>query len=309
MMDEYYNVNDAKESLCYFSTNFQKDIKYARDEETRVGCRIYDREFVLPDYVSTFHGSARMPLRLLMLLDQQQQEQEQEQQQRRKEKEDNNEAIGDIIKAENPSSMNVTSSNDKNDENPNQQSNTDDNENEGDSDDESEEQIRKRIMKQREEERRRREMEEEERQALLLSVERFAIPEILFTPSDIEMKQLGLAQAIVQSIEACDEVYRAAMYHNIILTGGNANIPNLKERLEVELRSMAPIQYSIRIFLPKEPATFAFQGAQDIVTENRFICGIDRAEWEVSKQNETAGNAWSETNQAGDGTKTINITI
>lgn len=292
MMDEYYNVNDAKESLCYASTQFEKEMKYARDEETRAGCRIFDREFVLPDYVNSFQGRVRVPLRLQILID--------EEEKKKKEVElkasplqrevmvkgavdaDND---GDIVDDEN--SVGKLNSNSK------KVTNGDEIDNDCDSEDESEEQIRKRIMKQREEEQRRREIEEEERQALLLSVERFTIPEILFRPSDIEMKQLGLAEAIVQSIEACDPIYHAAMYHNIVLTGGNMNIQNLKQRLETELRSIAPIQYKIRIHLPKDPVTFAFEGAQDIIQNEGFIGGMDRAEWEVNKQSGKVGKIWN----------------
>jgi actin-related protein len=139
-----------------------------------------------------------------------------------------------------------------------------------------------------------------ERQALLLSVEQFTVPEILFRPSDVEMKQIGLAEAIVQSIEACDPIYRPAMYHNIVLTGGNVKMPNFKERLETELRSIAPINYKIRIHLPRDPVAFAFEGAQDVVKADGFVGGLDRAEWEVLKQSGKVSDRWCSKKVDGD---------
>jgi actin-related protein 6 len=35
--------------------------------------------------------------------------------------------------------------------------------------------------------------------------ERFTIPEILFHPSDINIEEMGIPEAIVHSIEACAE--------------------------------------------------------------------------------------------------------
>lgn len=288
MMEEFYNVNEAKEALCYVSTQFEKELQHGR-EESRVGCRLFDREFVLPDYVQSFHGSVRIPLRLQMLMS--------------NEERDNVSALPHLeheLKKDddsldmNSDTMDVdkdVNKKEKNQENNAEEDGDDDDGN--DSDNETMEQKRQRILKQRQEEQRRREMEEEQRQALMLSVERFTVPEVIFRPSDIEMRQLGLAEAIVQSIEACDPIYRAAMYHNIVLTGGNVKMPNFKERLETELRSIAPINYKIRIFLPQDPVGFAFRGAQDMVKADAFMGGLDRAEWEVLKQSGKAGDIWN----------------
>lgn len=41
-------------------------------------------------------------------------------------------------------------------------------------------------------------------QVLLMNNERFMIPEILMRPSDIGLDQAGIAEAIVQGVNACD---------------------------------------------------------------------------------------------------------
>ncbi|KAL7549415.1 hypothetical protein ACHAWF_012683 [Thalassiosira exigua] len=116
----------------------------------------------------------------------------------------------------------------------------------------------------KEEERRRWELEEESRQALILSVERFAAPEILFRPDDIRLYQGGIAETIVQSVEACPDYLRAAMYHNVLLTGGNARIPGFARRLERKLLTLAPTQHVVRVCVPEDSVTYAWRGAQQI---------------------------------------------
>ena len=166
-----------------------------------------------------------------------------------------------------------------------------------DSDDETDEQRLRRIQRMKEEERRRRELEEESRQALTLSVERFSAPEILFRPDDVGLDQSGIAETIVQSVEACPDYLRAAMYHNVLLTGGNARIPGFARRLERELRSLAPAQYAVRVCVPEDPVTYAWKGAQRISQQVSNVsnaseasdstvdvfrkCIVDRVQWEA----------------------------
>jgi hypothetical protein len=62
----------------------------------------------------------------------------------------------------------------------------------------------------RDEERKRREQESQDQQALALSVEQFAIPEVLFRPTDIGMDCGGIAETIVTTSKI---VYR---YRNLL---------------------------------------------------------------------------------------------
>jgi actin-related protein 6 len=66
-----------------------------------------------------------------------------------------------------------------------------------------------------------------------LGNERFIIPELLFNPGDVGMKEAGLPAVIMESVEALPEGLRPAMLVNMVLVGGNANIPGLHERLYV----------------------------------------------------------------------------
>lgn len=68
-------------------------------------------------------------------------------------------------------------------------------------------------------------------QHMTLGNERFTIPELLFTPSDVGMKQAGVAEVVMQSLELVPEQYRELLLANIVLVGGNVNIPGFCERL------------------------------------------------------------------------------
>jgi len=70
-------------------------------------------------------------------------------------------------------------------------------------------------------------------QLLVVGNERFTVPELLFNPGDVGYNQAGLSEVIFQSINKVPEMYRAALLANIVLVGGNANIPGFAERLYV----------------------------------------------------------------------------
>jgi len=142
-----------------------------------------------------------------------------------------------------------------------------------DSEDETDQQRLHRLKAMRDAERKRREQESLERQALAMSVERFAIPEVLFRPSDIGLDCGGIVEAIVESISACPSTVRAAMYHNILLVGGNAKIPGFYARVEKELRKLAPSNYEVRVFLPDDPVSYAWEVSGSILTRDSiFSC-------------------------------------
>lgn len=128
-----------------------------------------------------------------------------------------------------------------------------------DSDDETDQQRIHRLKAMRDAERKRSEQESLDRQALAMSVERFAIPEVLFRPSDIGLDCGGIVEGIVESITACPPTVRAAMYHNILLVGGNAKIPGFRDRVESDLRKLAPTNYEVRVYLPEDPVSYAWE--------------------------------------------------
>lgn len=97
-------------------------------------------------------------------------------------------------------------------------------------------------------------------QTIRLNNERFCVPELLFRPSDVGIDQVGIPEAIVDAISHCDADAQPWLYRNIVVTGGNAAIPNMRERIEREVRAMAPDVYDVIVRLPANPVSYAWSG-------------------------------------------------
>lgn len=68
-------------------------------------------------------------------------------------------------------------------------------------------------------------------QILVMNNERLIVPELLFNPSDIGIKQAGIPEAIVQCVEGCVQEMSGLLYNNILVCGGNTLFPNFAKRL------------------------------------------------------------------------------
>lgn len=101
-------------------------------------------------------------------------------------------------------------------------------------------------------------------QSLRLSNERFAVPEILFHPSDIGIEQMGIPEAITHAISLTPREMHPHLYANIVLTGGNTVFPGFCERVGIEIRKLAPTEYDVNVFMPDNPITYAWHGGQII---------------------------------------------
>lgn len=66
---------------------------------------------------------------------------------------------------------------------------------------------------------------------MTLSNERFAVPELLFSPGDVGMRQPGLAEVVIQSVSALPIGLWSTMLANVVVVGGNARIDGFVERL------------------------------------------------------------------------------
>ncbi|KAL9097599.1 MAG: hypothetical protein Q9165_000496 [Trypethelium subeluteriae] len=107
-----------------------------------------------------------------------------------------------------------------------------------------------------------------------LGNERFVVPELLFTPSDIGMKQAGLPQMVIQSLEALPESLRPGMMANMVVVGGNAKIPGFMERLESELRSMIPAENLLNLTQPSDPVKATWLGGAKMGGDQDRMKGI-----------------------------------
>ncbi|XP_055048724.2 actin-related protein 6 [Misgurnus anguillicaudatus] len=104
-------------------------------------------------------------------------------------------------------------------------------------------------------------------QILRLNNERFAVPEMLFHPSDIGIQEMGIPEALVNSINNMPEEMQPHLYKNIVLTGGNTLFPGFRDRVYKEVRALAPVEYQVRVVLPQNPICYPWEGGK-LLAEN-----------------------------------------
>lgn len=321
LMDQDVIMRDVFERLSYVSLDFHAELKAANMKPT--GRRLYDRDFILPDYQRTFRGEIRIPPQLQRDLEREAKRKEQERNKlfegqggdvnEEDDDDDDDEEDEDFEADENDDDDDddfggddenlatvvaepqrvgesgegsTTKSENKRKKSRKKASRSgdvddaDDEEIEEDEEEESLDARRKRMLQQRAEEERRRRQQEEEEQVLRVSIERFSVPEVLFRPLDagIQPDMVGICQSIVQSVQACPMAYRPALYKTIYLVGGVSCLPNIKERLEQDLRSLIPSEYEMSISLAASPIDRAWYGANSIFSK------IPYTEWSISRQ-------------------------
>lgn len=66
---------------------------------------------------------------------------------------------------------------------------------------------------------------------MTLGNERFTVPELLFNPGDIGMKQAGLPETVLQSLSGLPPGLWPAMLANILVVGGNSKMEGFMTRL------------------------------------------------------------------------------
>jgi len=264
-----------KDSLCVTTVCAGNE----NGKKLPAGRRPYDREVVLPDYDTTRTGTVQIPVAVQRQLEKQKDnggEEEEDDDYNEEEDEDftENDAQEDDEDENLEDSTNAAPVALEEDES-------------GDDDEESPEEARNRILKEREEEERRRREMEAEQQVLNVTVERFTIPETLFRPSDAGLPSdwANLPTAVVQAIEACPLIYRAGLYRSIQLTGGLSQLANLKDRLEQELRALAPSQYPLGLSVSGEPINQAWKGATKLSRDSPYSSwSVGRDDWHASSK-------------------------
>nr|CAI5860345.1 unnamed protein product [Callosobruchus analis] len=122
---------------------------------------------------------------------------------------------------------------------------------------------------------------EENCQILRLNNERFVVPEILFHPSDIGMKSMGIAEAVVKAVLCCPKKYQEELSKNIVIIGGNCNFKGFKERMMAELRSLLPYLWDVKLYQPDDPITYSWDGGKSLLKMTDFkSCLVTKEEYE-----------------------------
>jgi len=122
-------------------------------------------------------------------------------------------------------------------------------------------------------------------QIVTMSTERCSMPELLFHLSDVGMQQMGSSQTIAQSMSLVDTQYQSSLWCNVLFVGGNEKFVGTKERLERELRSLAPDHIeNVNVIAPDDPIGHMTHAAEDVVKcdAEKFLkefC-LDVRDWE-----------------------------
>ena len=117
--------------------------------------------------------------------------------------------------------------------------------------------------------------------SMTLGSERFSIPEILFTPSDIGSRQPGIAEAVMQSLSVLPPALQATLLSNILVVGGNARMKGFVRRIQDELRMLAPVEYEVRVKAMEDPVTSAWLGGARMAGNREVVrkIGVSREEY------------------------------
>jgi actin-related protein 6 len=123
---------------------------------------------------------------------------------------------------------------------------------------------------------------------LVLRNERFTVPELLFNPSDIGMRQSGIAQLVLESLSSLPFGLWPGFLANIIVVGGNANIPGFLYRLNTEITALAPSGTKVRVARPADPIVSTWKGGAELARDPDLLATMS-----VTKQEyEENGAGW-----------------
>jgi len=89
-------------------------------------------------------------------------------------------------------------------------------------------------------------------QVITVGAERFRAPEVLFQPNFIGLEQEGIHKLTFTSIMKCDVDIRKDLYGNVVMSGGTTMYQNIPERVQKEVKALAPDSMTIKIIAPPE---------------------------------------------------------
>jgi len=100
--------------------------------------------------------------------------------------------------------------------------------------------------------------------------ERFRAPEVLFQPNFVGMEQEGIHKLTFQSIMKCDVDIRRDLYKNIVMSGGTTMFKGIPERLEKEIKALAPQGMDIKVIAPPERKYSVWIGGSILASLSTF---------------------------------------
>jgi len=105
---------------------------------------------------------------------------------------------------------------------------------------------------------------------ITVGAERFRCPEVLFKPSFIGKESKGIHELTFQSIMKCDIDIRKDLYKNTVLSGGTTMFPFIEDRLQNEMKTLAPAGNDIKIIAPPERKYSVWIGGSILASLSTF---------------------------------------
>ncbi|PON60995.1 Actin-related protein [Trema orientale] len=109
---------------------------------------------------------------------------------------------------------------------------------------------------------------------IVLGVERFRCPEILFRPNWIGIDQAGLdemAGVSIRRLPCRDQELEERLTSSVLVTGGSSLFPGINERLEAGIRMIRPCGSPIKVVKALDPILDAWRGASAYAASSQFL--------------------------------------
>jgi actin beta/gamma 1 len=120
-------------------------------------------------------------------------------------------------------------------------------------------------------------------QVITVGAERFRAPEALFQPQFLGLEQEGIHKLTFSSIMKCDVDIRKDLYGNIVMSGGTTMYKNIPERVQQEVKALAPDSMTIKIIAPPERKYSVWIGGSILSSLSTFqSMWISKAEYDES---------------------------
>jgi len=106
--------------------------------------------------------------------------------------------------------------------------------------------------------------------SIVIGLERFQVPEVLFDPALAGIQVDGIHKHADESIKKCDQDIRKDLYKNIILAGGCTMFNGTKERLKKEVKKLAQPMTEVETQAPPERRFSAWIGGSIVASLSTF---------------------------------------
>jgi len=107
-------------------------------------------------------------------------------------------------------------------------------------------------------------------QVITIGNERFRAPEALFQPSVLGLESGGIHVTTFNSIMKCDVDVRKDLYGNIVMSGGTTMYPGISDRMQNEIRALAPSSMKVKIIAPPERKYSVWIGGSILASLSTF---------------------------------------